>query len=64
MPSVVFVTEPFERVARSSAIARGYPKLPILVLPAELEDWPGDRVRSVIADRMGEVRDAWQRGAL
>ena len=57
----MLVTEPFERVARSSAIARGYGKLPIIVLPADFDDLDDARVRAVIAERVDEVEAALTR---
>jgi hypothetical protein len=56
--TVVLVTEPFERVARSSAIARGLSKLPIVVLPADFDDYDVDRIRAVVGARLTEVETA------
>ena len=54
----MLVTEPFERVARSSALARGYGKLPIIVMPSDFDDLDDARLRAVIADRIDEVEAA------
>ena len=56
--TVVLVTEPFERVARSSAIARGLSKLPIIVFPAEFDDLDAARIRVIIDDRLAEIESA------
>lgn len=58
MATVVVVTEPFERVARSSAIARGLSKLPIVVLPADFDDYDGRAIRALVDDRLVEVESA------
>ena len=52
------VTEPFERVARSSAIARGLGKLPIIVLPADFDDYEIDAIRTLVDERLVEVESA------
>jgi len=56
--TVVVVTEPFERVARSSAIARGLSKLPIIVLPADFDDYEADAIRALVGERLVEVESA------
>jgi hypothetical protein len=56
------VTEPFETVARSSAIARGFGKLPIIVLPANFDELTGERLRALVATRLDEVESALMRG--
>jgi len=56
--TVVIVTEPFERVARSSAIARGLSKLPIIVLPADVDDYEVGAIRSLVDERLIEVESA------
>jgi hypothetical protein len=56
--TVVVVTEPFERVARSSAIARGLSKLPIVVLPADFDDYDARAIRALVDDRLVEVESA------
>jgi hypothetical protein len=58
VPTVVLVTEPFERVARSSAIARGLSKLPIIVFPADFDELPAERVRVIVDERLAEVESA------
>ena len=58
MATVVVVTEPFERVARSSAIARGLSKLPIIVLPADFDDYEVDAIRTLVDERLVEVESA------
>ena len=58
MATVVVVTEPFERVARSSAIARGLSKLPIVVLPADFDDYDVDAIRTLVDERLIEVESA------
>ncbi|MEO5838570.1 MAG: hypothetical protein ABIQ73_19320 [Acidimicrobiales bacterium] len=58
MATVVVVTEPFERVARSSAIARGLSKLPIIVLPADFDDYDPGAIRALVAERLVEVESA------
>ena len=55
MSTVVLVTEPFSRVARSSAIARGLPKLPIIVLPADFDELDGAGVRAIVDQRLDEI---------
>ncbi|MBI3964546.1 MAG: hypothetical protein HY329_02840 [Chloroflexi bacterium] len=35
VPTVTFVTEPFETAARAQAAARGYPDLPLIIVPHE-----------------------------
>ncbi|MEO8692191.1 MAG: hypothetical protein ABI658_01665 [Acidimicrobiales bacterium] len=52
------MTEPFERVARSSAIARGLSKLPIVVLPSDFDDYDARAIRALIDDRLVEVESA------
>ena len=52
------MTEPFERVARSSAIARGLSKLPIIVLPADFDDYADGAIRSLVDERLDEVESA------
>jgi hypothetical protein len=59
---VVLVTEPFETVARSSATARGYGKLPIVVLPADFDELAGEPLRALVATRLDEVEGALLRG--
>lgn len=56
------VTEPFETVARSSAVARGYGKLPIIVLPANFDELTGERLAALVATRLDEVESALMRG--
>jgi hypothetical protein len=56
--TVVIVTEPFERVARSSAIARGLSKLPIVVLPADFDDYAASAIRALVDERLVEVDSA------
>jgi hypothetical protein len=56
------VTEPFETVARSSAVARGYGKLPIIVLPANFDELTGERLHALVATRLDEVESALMRG--
>ena len=56
------VTEPFERVARSSAIARGLSKLPIIVLPADFDDYEAGTIRTLVGERLVEVESALLRG--
>ena len=58
MATVVVVTEPFERVARSSAIARGLSKLPIIVLPADFDDYEAGAIRTLVGERLVEVESA------
>jgi len=58
----VLVTEPFERVARASALARGLGKLPIVVLPHQIDDMTAEQIEALISDRFDEVRDALVRG--
>ncbi len=58
MATVVVVTEPFERVARSSAIARGLSKLPIIVLPADFDDCDVGAIRALVEERLVEVESA------
>ena len=58
MATVVVVTEPFERVARSSAIARGLSKLPIIVLPADFDDYEAGGIRTLVGERLVEVESA------
>lgn len=58
VPTVVFVTEPFERVARASAAARGAAKLPIVVLPAGFDDLATEAAAAVVRDRLADVVDA------
>ena len=58
MATVVVVTEPFERVARSSAIARGLSKLPIIVLPADVDDYEAGAIRTLVGERLVEVESA------
>ena len=52
------MTEPFERVARSSAIARGLSKLPIIVLPADFDDYEAGAIRTLVGERLVEVESA------
>jgi hypothetical protein len=59
--TVVLVTEPFEAVARSSAIARGFGKLPIVVLPADFDDLDDSRLRALVAQRLDEIEGALSR---
>ena len=54
----MLVTEPFERVARSSAIARGLSKLPIIVLPADFDDYDDGAIRTLVDERLTEVESA------
>jgi hypothetical protein len=56
--TVVVVTQPFERVARSSAIARGMSKLPIVVLPADFDDYDAPAIRALVDDRLFELESA------
>ena len=58
MATVVLVTEPFERVARSSAIARGLSKLPIVVLPADFDDYEVAAIRALVDARIDELEGA------
>ena len=58
MATVVLVTEPFERVARSSAIARGLSKLPIVVLPADVDDFEVADIRALVDARLAELESA------
>ena len=58
MATVVLVTEPFERVARSSAIARGMSKLPIVVLPADFDDYEVADIRALVDARLADLEGA------
>ena len=58
MATVVVVTEPFERVARFSAIACGLRKLPIVVLPADFDDYEVDAIRTLVEERLAEIEGA------
>ena len=58
MATVVVVTEPFERVARSSALARGLSKLPIVVLPADFDEYDVGAIRTLVDERLVEVESA------
>lgn len=58
----MLVTEPFAAVARASAAARGLPDLPIVVLPADLDDLPSGKAAEVVRARWPEVRRGWARG--
>ena len=58
MATVVLVTEPFERVARSSAIARGLSKLPIVVLPSDFDDYEAADIRALVELRLIELESA------
>ena len=61
MPTVVLVTEPFARVARSSAIARGLSKLPIIVFPADFDEFDVAGIGALIDERLSEVTGALSR---
>jgi hypothetical protein len=56
------VTEPFERVARASALARGMSKLPIVVLPKEFDDMDDESIGALMFNRFVEAHDALVRG--
>ena len=60
----MIVTEPFERVACSSAIARGLSKLPIIVMPADFDELDVAGLRFVIDERVIEIESALLRARL
>ncbi len=55
MPSVVLVTAAFEAGARATARARGLPELPIVVLPADLEERDDDAVDAELRRRLPDL---------
>jgi hypothetical protein len=58
VPTVVLVTEPFARVARASAIARGLSKLPIIVLPADFDEFDVAGIGALVEERLTELTSA------
>ena len=64
MATVVLVTEPFERVARSSAVARGLSKLPIIVLPADFDELPVATLRTILDERLVEIESVLLRARI
>jgi hypothetical protein len=62
--TVVFVTEPFERVARSSALARGLSKLPIIVLPADFDEFEPADISALVDERLAEIAGALSRARI
>ena len=55
VPTVSLVTENFEALARASARARGADELPIVVLPADFDDWDETAVRAAVRDRLASI---------
>jgi hypothetical protein len=55
VPSVVLVTAAFEAGARATARARGLPELPIVVLPADLEERDDDAVDAELRRRLPDL---------
>ena len=60
----MFVTEPFERVARSSAVARGLSKLPIVVLPADFDELEVADISALVDERLAEITGALSRARI
>ena len=55
MPTVSLVTEHFAALARAAARARGADELPIVVLPADFDDWDDVAVRAAVRERLASI---------
>jgi hypothetical protein len=55
VPTVSLVTENFAALARAAAHARGADALPIVVLPADFDDWDAGAVRRAARDRVASI---------
>ncbi len=55
MPTVSVVTENFAALARAAARARGADELPIVVLPADFEDWDEAAIRRAARERLASI---------
>ena len=54
---VVFVTEAFVPIAKSLARTRGYPDLPMVVVPHPFETLSADKVQQFARDSIPELMD-------
>lgn len=52
---VVVVTEAFVSLAKSVATSRGYPELPMVILPHPFETLPQESVQRFASDRFAEI---------
>jgi hypothetical protein len=55
IPTVTFVTEPFESAARTHAEILGLPGIPLVVIPSDYIDGSDEVVAEKIAPRIEEV---------
>jgi len=55
VPTVSLVTENVAALARAAARARGADELPIVVLPADFEDWDEAAVRRAARERLASI---------
>jgi hypothetical protein len=55
IPTVTFVTEPFESAARTHAEILGLPGIPLIVIPSDYIDGSDDVVAAKITPRLEEI---------
>jgi hypothetical protein len=55
IPSLTFVTEPFEQAARTHARLLGLPDLPMIVVPSDYLDRSDQAVKTKLASRLDEI---------
>jgi hypothetical protein len=55
VPTVSVVTENFAPLARAAARARGADELPIVVLPADFDDWDDAAIRATVRTRLASI---------
>jgi hypothetical protein len=58
IPSLTFVTEPFEQAARTHARLLGLPDLPLVIVPSDYLDRSDEAVETKLASRIDEIVSA------
>jgi hypothetical protein len=58
IPSLTFVTEPFEQAARTHARLLGLPDLPLVIVPSDYLDRSDEAVEAKLASRIDEIVSA------
>lgn len=62
IPTLTFVTEPFESAAKTHARLRGYPELPLVVIPSDYLDRSDEIVAAKLAPMLDAVIEKLWRG--
>lgn len=63
IPTLTFVTEPFESAARTHARLRGMPDLPLIIVPSDYLDRSDEAVAAKLTTLLDEILDKLCNGA-